>query len=89
MFPTCTCTAPASSYRVSDSGGIADITVDRVNAYERRVVVGGRMHRVVAVTEGAAIRVDVDGTAHRISATMAAWCAAVAGVVVVGARRTG
>jgi acetyl/propionyl-CoA carboxylase alpha subunit len=56
-----------STYRVNDSGTLADITVDRVNAYERRVVVNGRRHHVVAVTEGPVIRVEVDGTAHRIS----------------------
>jgi len=56
-----------SSYRVADSGTLADITVDRVNAHERRIVVNGQRHRVVAVTVGSAIRVEIDGTAHRIS----------------------
>ncbi|HEX2820111.1 MAG TPA: biotin carboxylase N-terminal domain-containing protein, partial [Streptosporangiaceae bacterium] len=56
-----------SAYRVADSGTLADITVDRVNAYERRIVVNGQRHRVVAVTEGPAIRVVIDDTAHRIS----------------------
>jgi acetyl/propionyl-CoA carboxylase alpha subunit/acetyl-CoA carboxylase carboxyltransferase component len=56
-----------STYRVCADDVLADITVDRVNAYERRVVVKGRRHHVVAVTEGPSIRVEVDGAAHRIS----------------------
>ena len=56
-----------STYRVADGDALADITVDRVNAYERRIVVNGRRHHVVAVTEGAVIRVEVGSTAHRIS----------------------
>ena len=56
-----------SAYRIADGGTLADITVDRVNAYERRIVVNGRRYRVEAVTQGQAIRIEVDGAAHRIS----------------------
>ena len=36
------------------------------DGFERRLVVGDRMHRVVAVVEGAMLRVDVDGAAHAV-----------------------
>jgi acetyl/propionyl-CoA carboxylase alpha subunit/acetyl-CoA carboxylase carboxyltransferase component len=54
-------------YRVDADGTLADIAVDAVDGFERRVVVGGRRHRVVAVTDGPVFRVDVDGAAHTLS----------------------
>src|SRR5204863_5471974 len=45
----------------------ADIAVDPLNRYERGVVVGGRRHRVVSVTDGPVFRVDVDGAAHTVA----------------------
>jgi acetyl/propionyl-CoA carboxylase alpha subunit/acetyl-CoA carboxylase carboxyltransferase component len=57
----------ASTYRVDSGAGIADVTVERHGRYERRVVVGGRARRVVAVVEGVMLRVDVDGVAHALS----------------------
>ena len=56
-----------SAYRVADSGSLVDVTVDRVSAYERRVVVNGQQHNVIAVTAGPVIRLEIGGTAHRIS----------------------
>jgi acetyl/propionyl-CoA carboxylase alpha subunit/acetyl-CoA carboxylase carboxyltransferase component len=55
------------TYRIDSGGALADIEVDRVNAYERRVAVGGRRHRVVAVVDGPTLRIEVDGIAHRVS----------------------
>ena len=53
------------TYRVTGAGA-ADVTVSGRDGYERRVVVGSRVHRVVSVVEGATLRVDVDGAAHAI-----------------------
>jgi acetyl/propionyl-CoA carboxylase alpha subunit/acetyl-CoA carboxylase carboxyltransferase component len=53
-------------YRVDAGGTLADIAVDIVDQHERRVVVGGRRHRVVSVVDGPAFRVDVDGAAHTV-----------------------
>ncbi|MGO8769677.1 MAG: carboxyl transferase domain-containing protein [Mycobacterium sp.] len=55
------------TYRVTFGAGIADVVVAQRDAYRRRVLVGGRMHRVVTVVEGATLRVDVDGAAHTVS----------------------
>jgi len=56
-----------SSYRVTSGAATADVTVSYRDGYERRVVVGDRVHRVVSVVEGATLRVDVDGAAHAVS----------------------
>ena len=53
------------TYRVTGAG-TADVTVSHRDGYERRVVVGSRVHRVVSVVEGATLRVDVDGAAHAV-----------------------
>jgi acetyl/propionyl-CoA carboxylase alpha subunit/acetyl-CoA carboxylase carboxyltransferase component len=55
------------AYRVASGSDLADLTVDRVNAYERRVLAGGRRHRVIAVVEGPTLRIEVDGAAHHVS----------------------
>jgi acetyl-CoA carboxylase carboxyltransferase component/biotin carboxyl carrier protein len=55
------------TYRVDSNGTLADIAVDRVDRYQRRVVVGGRSHRVLAVVDGPAFRIDVDGAAHSVA----------------------
>ena len=54
------------TYRVTSGAGTADVTVSYRDGYERRVVVGDRVHRVVSVVEGATVRVDVDGAAHAV-----------------------
>ncbi|MBV8346316.1 MAG: ATP-grasp domain-containing protein, partial [Mycolicibacterium sp.] len=56
----------ARSYRVSLGAATADVVVLYRDGYERRLVVGDRTHRVVAVGEGAMLRVDVDGAAHAV-----------------------
>ncbi len=55
----------ARTYRVTGAG-TADVTVASSDGYERRVLVGGRAHRVVSVVAGATVRVDVDGAAHAV-----------------------
>ncbi|WP_158221021.1 carboxyl transferase domain-containing protein [Kineosporia sp. R_H_3] len=51
-------------YRVGDPDGAADVVVERLGAFERRLVCGGRRHRVVVATHGSVVRVEVDDTAH-------------------------
>jgi len=58
-------TSPGS-YRVRCGDVAADLSVQVLNAYERRVRCAGRDHRVVAVTQGAMFRVVVDGAMHRV-----------------------
>ncbi len=53
------------TYRVTGAGA-ADVTVSDRDEYERRVVVGSRVHRVVSVVQGATLRVDVDGVSHAV-----------------------
>jgi acetyl/propionyl-CoA carboxylase alpha subunit/acetyl-CoA carboxylase carboxyltransferase component len=55
------------TYQVNADGTLADIAVDRVDRYQRRVVVAGRQHRVMVVTDGPVLRVDVDGAAHTVT----------------------
>ncbi len=59
-------TSPGS-YRVRSGRVNADLDVDFVNEYERRIRCAGRHHRVVAVTQGAMFRIVVDGTTHRVT----------------------
>ena len=59
-------TSPGT-FRVRSGRVSADLEVDFVNAYERRVRCGGHHHRVVAVTQGAMFRIVVDGTTHRVT----------------------
>ena len=54
------------TYRVTSGVATADVVVSYRDGYERRVVVGDRMHRVVSVMEGAMLRIDVDGAAHAV-----------------------
>jgi acetyl-CoA carboxylase carboxyltransferase component/biotin carboxyl carrier protein len=56
-----------SSYRVAGPGVLVHVTADRVSAYERRVVVNGQRHNVVAVTAGPVIRLEIGDTTHRLS----------------------
>ena len=59
-------TSPGS-YRVMWGRVPADLRVDFLNPYERRIRCGGRDHRVAAVTtQGAMFRISVDDTEHRV-----------------------
>ena len=55
------------TYRVDADGTLADIAVDRLSAYECRVEVGGRIHRVISVVDGPTMHIEVDDAAHRVS----------------------
>ena len=58
-------TAP-DRYRVH--GGVRlDVVVDSLSPFERRMLVAGRTRRVVAVTEGDAVRLEIDGVAHTVT----------------------
>lgn len=54
-----------SSYRVYDGVGV-DVTVERLGEYARRLSVGGRKHRVLAVTGDDRIRMEIDGVTHTV-----------------------
>jgi acetyl-CoA carboxylase carboxyltransferase component/biotin carboxyl carrier protein len=75
------------NYRVRSGRDICDLEVNRINAFERRISCGGRIHRVVVTAAGAAFRLEVDGAAHRITrddgaAVRAGWPAFVVSVLV-------
>jgi acetyl/propionyl-CoA carboxylase alpha subunit/acetyl-CoA carboxylase carboxyltransferase component len=56
------------TYRITSAAGeVADLTVERRDGHQGRVRVGDRSYRVVAVVEGATVRVDVDGRSHVVS----------------------
>ncbi len=44
-----------------------DAVVDTQSPYERRVLVGGRTRRVLAVTDDEVIRLEIDGVAHTVT----------------------
>jgi acetyl/propionyl-CoA carboxylase alpha subunit/acetyl-CoA carboxylase carboxyltransferase component len=48
-------------------GARFDVVVDTLSRYERRVLVAGRVRRVVAVTQVGAIRLEIDGIAHTVT----------------------
>ncbi|MGH3507102.1 MAG: biotin carboxylase N-terminal domain-containing protein, partial [Nocardioidaceae bacterium] len=56
-----------TSFRVRSGRANADLDVDFVNEYERRIRCAGHFHRVVAVAQGAMFRIVVDGTTHRVT----------------------
>ena len=53
-------------YRVHD-GVRFEVLVDTLSQFERRVLVGGRTRRVVAVTTDEVIRLEIDGVAHTVT----------------------
>ena len=68
-------TGPAR-YQVDFGADVVDLAVERLDDYERRRRVGGRhAPRGRRSRRAPTLRVDVDGTAHRVTATTAAWCA--------------
>ena len=82
----CYRTSPGT-FRVRAGKVNADLEVDFVNAYERRVRCAGHHHRVVAVTQGAMFRIVVDGTTHRVTrddggVVRAGWPAFVVSILV-------
>ena len=78
-------TSPGT-YRIHDGAPI-DVAVDRLGEFERRISVGGRRHVVVAIEQGAAFRIEVDGIAHVVTrddgvVVRTGWPALVAQVLV-------
>ena len=57
----------AASYRVATADAAVDVGVERTNPYERRLTVGGRTHRVVAVAQDARFRIELDGLLHSVA----------------------
>jgi pyruvate/2-oxoglutarate dehydrogenase complex dihydrolipoamide acyltransferase (E2) component len=79
-------TSPGT-YRVQHGACVADLAVERLDEYERRIVCGGRSYRVLAVTEHAGFRIEVDGKAHQVfrddgGVVRAGWPAFVVSVLV-------
>jgi acetyl/propionyl-CoA carboxylase alpha subunit/acetyl-CoA carboxylase carboxyltransferase component len=79
-------TSPGS-FRVRWKDVAADLGVEFVNTYERRVTCRGRRLRVETVTQGPMFRIAVDGTAHRVirddgGVVRAGWPAFVVSVLV-------
>ncbi|MGZ4613080.1 MAG: acetyl/propionyl/methylcrotonyl-CoA carboxylase subunit alpha, partial [Kineosporiaceae bacterium] len=79
-------TAP-DSYRIWSGRVHAELSVDVLNAYERRVTCAGRLHRVVAVAQGPLFRIVVDGSTHRVvrddgGVVRAGWPAFVVAILV-------
>jgi acetyl/propionyl-CoA carboxylase alpha subunit/acetyl-CoA carboxylase carboxyltransferase component len=79
-------TSPGT-YRVACGSVAADLAVQRLDEYERRVVCGGTRHHVLAVAQGAGFRIEVDDRAHEVtredgSIVRAGWPAFVVSVLV-------
>ncbi|MGH2982979.1 MAG: carboxyl transferase domain-containing protein [Solirubrobacterales bacterium] len=54
-------------FRVEVDGVVAEVEVERLDAYERRVVYRGDSYRTVTSAQGAQLLVEVNGVPHRIS----------------------
>ena len=54
-------------YRLEVGGGLVDVNVDRLNAFESRLELGGTSFHVVSVAGLADHLVEVDGVSHRIT----------------------
>ena len=54
-------------YRLDTAGGHIDVDVDRLNAYESRLDLGGTPFHVVSVAGPANHLVEVEGVSHRIA----------------------
>ncbi len=55
-----------SEYRITGEGGCAELRVDRIGDYERRLVYAARRHRVVVARQGTAYLLEVDGVPLRV-----------------------
>jgi len=53
-------------YSVRQGSTTADLTVDALNAFERRLACGGRRHRVLIGPTASGYRVELDGRSHRV-----------------------
>ncbi|WP_353510766.1 carboxyl transferase domain-containing protein [Intrasporangium sp.] len=48
-------------------GQVVEAELDRIDAYQSRIVVGGRNHRLITALHGPVLLVEVDGVTHRVS----------------------
>ena len=53
-------------YAIRCGADVADITVDRLDDFERRVTCGGRRHRLIVIPTGAGYRVEIGPYTHVI-----------------------
>jgi acetyl/propionyl-CoA carboxylase alpha subunit/acetyl-CoA carboxylase carboxyltransferase component len=53
-----------TSYRVDTGSTVIDLEVERVGAYERRLTLDGRRHRVLVAVLGPVHTIEVDGVSH-------------------------
>ena len=56
-------------YSVRAGDTVADLVVDRLNDFERRIGCGGRRYRVVVTTEETSMSIELDGAAHVVTRT--------------------
>ncbi len=56
-----------SRYDVDTPQGRLDVSLEWLDAYERRLGFAGRMHRTVIARQGAQLRIEVDGVPHRVA----------------------
>ncbi len=56
-------------YHVVGEGGQAELLVERVDRFDRRVVVDGRRYGVQVITQSVGYLVEVDGSSHRVMRT--------------------
>jgi acetyl-CoA carboxylase carboxyltransferase component/biotin carboxyl carrier protein len=56
----------ARDYSVRSAAATADVTVDALGRFERRLTCGGRRHQVVVAPTVAGYRIEADGDAHRV-----------------------
>jgi acetyl/propionyl-CoA carboxylase alpha subunit/acetyl-CoA carboxylase carboxyltransferase component len=54
-------------YRLEVDGRTLEVEVDRLDEHERRLALGGDVHRTVVSSQGAHLLVEVNGVPHRIS----------------------
>lgn len=57
----------SGSYVIEADGCRVDVSIEVLNANERRLLVGSKSHRVVFSQQGAGHLVEVDGVTHRIT----------------------
>ncbi len=75
------------SYTIEHDGTVAEVQVDRLDTFERRLACGGRRYRVVVSPTPSGVRVEVDGATHVIDrddgqVVRAGWPALVVSVAV-------
>ncbi len=53
-------------YSISDGTHVADVVVDTLDAFERRITCGERRHRLIVAPTTRGFRVELEATTHRI-----------------------